>query len=215
MSSISRRISPISRLALCGALCFGFAGLAKAQAVVTAHKMTISLKTLSEMTTNSGDDRFDRVNANTNQLFEACVGHPPTRTQGIYLFIDCSDPDNNQIAAVETQPLTLLSSVGSIDFDNNPNLFVRSTSNHGTVLKSASVPAEITLDCGAPAMASLRGIVDVNYKLLGQDYCPNSAAVKAVGSGSSSLAGGDFIVDDGTSLQAKPRVGGITTFPPP
>jgi hypothetical protein len=211
MSSLSLRIS---RIALCGCLCFAYAGVASAQAVVTGHKMTISLKTLSQMTNSSMDLKFDRVNVNTNDLFEACVGDPPTKTQGIYLFIDCSNLDNNVIAAVETQPLLELAEVGHIDFDDNANLNVKSTSNHGTTLKSASIPAEIELDCGLTAQATLHGIVDINYKALGQDICPNSAAVKAVGTGSSTLAGGDFIVDDGTSFSVKTRAGGIVTFPP-
>ncbi len=211
MSSPSSRVS---RFALCACMCFAFAGMASAQAVVTGHKMSISLKTASQMTNNSGDLKLDRVTVNTNDLFEACVGDPATKTQGIYLFINRNDLDDNRIVAVETQPLTELAEVGSIDFDDDADLFVKSTSNHGATLKSASIPAEIEIDCGPTALAQLHGIVDLNYKALGQEMCPNTASVKAVGKGSSTLAGGDFIVDDGTSLSAKSRAGGITTFPP-
>lgn len=191
---------------LAGALLIGALAPASAHAQVTAHKLKISVKGLGQTVNDANDLKPDSFNANAKDLFEICTGSPPANDEGIYLFLDCEDLDNNMIAAIDTDPLTLLEEIGSIDFDLG-NLVVK---EKGGELKSATVPASIEVDCGEAAL-SAQAIIDVAFKALDSATCPNTANGKMIGVGSEDE---DFIVDQGSSLNAAKRAAAISTFPP-
>jgi hypothetical protein len=183
-------------------------------AIVTAHELTMTIKVTSQGQTNSGEDRFDSSTLKVNDVFELCTGSKPTKTQGVFLFMNCSNLNNNEIDAIGTQPLTGIASVGAINFDLAH--LVDATKNGDR--KSASVPVTLEIDCGGGALvAAVSGIMDIKYSALGQTVCPESAQVKITGSATSNNLGEppSFIVDDGSSVKAKNRSGSIATFPPP
>ena len=205
----------VTRLASVASAFFALAIPLRSQAggaIVTAHQLAITFKTVSQAQSSAGDDKPGKFTASTNDIFESCVGTPPTKTQGIYLFIDCADPNNNTIAAIDTQPmLTTLALLGSITFDLNSG--VQTTKQ--LAITASTVPAQIALSCnGALTTADVFGIVNVKFAALASTICPDSLTVKIIGTGSNPVPG-DFIIDNGSSFNAKKRAAGISTFPPP
>lgn len=167
------------------------------------HPVAITLKTVSQATTGSGELKPDPFTAKSNAIFEVCQGTAPTKTQGIFLLLNC-DGLGNSIVAAETDPtFQILQTVGEMFFDMD--FFVQTTKKMTT--KSASVPVGITLDCnGSTTTVQLRGIMDLKYAIntapIGPAACVESGKVKVVGSGSSP-GPGDFLVDDGSSISFK------------
>jgi hypothetical protein len=177
---------------------------ARAGGPTFVHPVAITLKTVSQTTTNSGDLKPDPFTAKTVAVFEACQEATPTKTQGIFLMLNC-DGLGNSIVAAETSPtFQILQTIGEVFFDMD--FFVQTTKNLDT--KSASVPVAITLDCnGSTTTVQLRGIMDLKYGpntsgVGAPVVCPVSGAVKVVGSGVNSGVG-DFLVDDGSSITIK------------
>ena len=74
-----------------------------------------------------------------------------------------------------------------------------------------SVPAEISIDCGEVELSAF-AIVDINFKDLEGDACPNNAQGKMIGTGT--VLDEDFIVDQGSSINAGTRSASIAAFPP-
>jgi hypothetical protein len=196
-------MTPLSRL-LAFALVFALPMVASAQ--VTAHKLKISIKGLGQTTNDANDLKPDPFGANVKDLFEVCTGNPAAKDEGIYLFIDCANLNNNQIAAIDTDPLALIEDLGSINFALGDA--VQKTKNQD--LKSVSVPADINIDCGQAELSAF-AIIDVNFKDLEGEACPNNAKGKMIGTGS---ADEDFILDQGSSINANTRSGSIAGFPP-
>lgn len=178
-----------------------------ASAQVTAHKVNLSLKGLAQTTTNNDDMKPESFSAKSSDVFEVCTGERPEKDEGVYLFFDCQDLNNNMIAAIDTDPLSLIQDLGSVDLDLD-NAVLKTQNG---VLKSASVPAEIEIEC-EEAVFSTFAILDVNYKDLEDEACPNNAKAKIIGIGD--VEGESFIVDDGSSLDAANRSAAIGAFPP-
>jgi hypothetical protein len=172
---------------------------------------------VSQTTVRSGDDRPDVFVATAKDVFKACVGASPTKTQGVYFFINC-DPFSmafNEIDSVDlsTQPPTRLATVGSITFED-PLI----DSTKGMIRKTAKVPVSITIDCNNThtTTAVLHGIMSLKYSPLAPvNACVDSGKVSLVGSGSSNLPGvpATFIVDNGSGITVKKRSPTITSFP--
>lgn len=196
-------MTPLSKL-LAFALVFALPMAASAQ--VTAHKLKISIKGLEQTVNDANDLKPDPFGANVKDLFEVCTGSPAAKDEGIYLFIDCQDLNNNMIAAVDSDPLELIENIGSVGFDLGDA--VVKTKNQ--VLKSMSVPAGIEIDCGEAELSAF-AIIDINFKALETEVCPNNAQGKMIGVGS---AEEDFIVDQGSGINAGTRSGSIAGFPP-
>ncbi len=202
--------------------CFGIAAAILVAAVppghagggiVTAHPLSITLKTVSQTTNEKGEHRPDPFTAKTGDVFNACVGRPPSKTEGIYLFLNCTSLDlPNEIDAIDTQPLTKRASVGTVSFDTTFKVFA---DKKGT-LKSVSLPVTITIDCTANSVtttAEFHGTMDLNYTPVGTttSVCPMSGKVKVTGTAVG--APGNTIVDDGSSITIKNRSASITTLP--
>jgi len=87
----------------------------------TAHPLSLTLKLAGQTTDKAGDDVVGKLTVKSIDVFEGCTGiSTPTKTEGLYLFINCADPNSNEIDAVDTSgtptsPPTLLASVGSVD----------------------------------------------------------------------------------------------------
>ncbi len=186
------------------ALVFALPWAASAQ--VTAHQVTIKLAGIGQMTNNE-DLKPDKFSANWKDVFEACTGLPPERDQAIFLFIDCANLNSNMIAAMDTDPVALIANIGSVNL--NLGDLVRNEKNG--VLQSAFVPASVEIDCAGAAIEGF-GILDVKFKDLEGEQCPNSASVKLVGTGEAEEA---FIVGNGSTLNAKKRTAAFSNqFPP-
>lgn len=198
----------ISRL-LAFALVFALPLAASAQ--VTAHEVKLSIKGLAQ-TTNSNDFlKPDRFTVNQKDVFGACHGAAPAKDEGIFLFLDCTNVptslNNNTILLMDTNPVTVLGEIGSVNFDLAR--FVQNESSKG--LQSASVPATIEIDCDG-ATVEVFGIMDINFKDLDGTQCPNSASVKVTGTGTEVDV---FSVDNGSSISAQKRSGAFSNdFPP-
>ena len=194
----------ISRL-LSFALVFAMPLLASAQ--VTAHEMKISIKGLAQMTNSNELLKPDKFTANQKDVFQACQGSAPAKDEGIFLFLDCQDLNNNTILAMDTDPVTVLGGVGGVSFDLTR--LVQNQSNNG--VQSASVPASLEIDCDG-ATVEVFGIMDINFKDLDGTQCPNSATMKVTGTGTEVDL---FIVDNGSSVNAQKRTAAFSNnFPP-
>jgi hypothetical protein len=197
------------------ALAVPFSALA-GPTTVTAHLLTMSVKSLSQTTNKKDDDVFDRSSANVKDVFTVCVGNSPAKDEAIYLFLDCADLNHNVIAAIDTNPLFGTAvALGQVNFDTVDMV----VSEKNGVLKSATTLVQIGLSCNAGALdVGLLGIVTLSYSALGANpACPSSGSVKIFGTGTSNLTGiipPNFIVDDGSSISIKKRSGAISTFPP-
>jgi hypothetical protein len=177
---------------------------ARAGGPTLVYPVAITLKTISQTTTNSGDSKPDPFTAHAKAVFEACQEATPSKTQGIFVLWNC-DGLGNSIVAAETEPtFQILQTVGEMFFDMDH--LVRTTKKLTT--KSASVPVAITLDCNSSTTTvQIRGIMDVKFAAntsgMGAPIvCPESAKVKVVGSGHNSGVG-NFVVDDGSSITIK------------
>jgi hypothetical protein len=197
-------MTPLSRL-LAFALVFALPLVASAQ--TTVHKVKLSIKGLGQMTNDANDLKPDPFGANVKDLFEICTGAPAASDEGVYLFINCEDLNDNVIAAIDTNPLALIETLGSVSLDLGDA--VLKTKNQD--LKSVSVPAEISIDCGEAELSAF-AILDVNFKDLEGEACPNTAQGKMIGTGE---ADEPFIVDQGSSINAGTRSGSINVFPAP
>jgi hypothetical protein len=204
-------------------ICFGIAAAAlfalaapsRANAggpIITAQQLAITLKTVSQTDTSSGNLKPDNFTAKTNDIFAACVGTPPTKTQGIYLFLNCSDLSvGGTILAIETQPLTSLAAVGTMAIDTD--LLVATTKDAGMTRTSAIAPVEISISCnGGATTAEFFGVMSLKFSALGSAVCPDSGQVKILGAGHNTPPG-DFIVNSGSSIAVKKRAAGISTIP--
>jgi len=179
---------------------------------ITAHQLTIKIKALSQTTNGKGDDVGDSTGANQKDVFQTCVGTSPTKTQGMYLFLDCSNLNNNVIAAIDTNPLfDTAVGTGDVSFDM---AHMVTTQKKGVLVK-AVVPVDITLSCNGDAThVDATGIMTINYTALGSSpACPSSASVSVTGTGVNPQPG-DFILNSGSSIKAATRSGAIAAFPP-
>jgi hypothetical protein len=183
---------------------------------ITAHLLSMTVKSVNQTTNSASQQKFDRTTGNVKDVFQACVESSPTKTQGVYLFLDCSDLNHNTIAAIDTNPLFATNvPVGEINFDLD-NIVVSTT---GGIVKSSTVPVTVEISCNAGALVTeVSGIMDLQYTALGANpSCPSSGSVKITGSGTSNLTGlipPTFIIDNGSSITVKKRSGSIVVFPP-
>jgi hypothetical protein len=180
-------------------------------AQVTAHKIKISVKAVGQTTNDQEQPRFDRFSGNTKDVLTICGGQAPPKDVDLFLFLDCSDVplslNNNLLAIVDTNPVTLLDEIGSVTFDTT--LFVRNESAKG--LQSAKVPITMELDCGAIALEG-SGVMDLKFTDLDGTQCPSSASAKVTGISNDPIP---FIVDSGSSFSAQSRSAAFSNqFPP-
>ncbi|MFI5317350.1 MAG: hypothetical protein ACHQ6T_16745 [Myxococcota bacterium] len=184
---------------------------------ITAHAVTLNLKTATQITTPKNDDKADKVSANQKDLYTKCVGTPPTKTQGIYLFIDCIQPPaairTHVILAIDTrQPVTRKATVGTITFDT-PS--IRTTKGGGATLSSFKVPAAVHISCnGGTTTAELSGILNLNYSSLNYSGCVMSGSMKFTGTATDPNAPDDLIIDDGSVMKINKRSATIYGAPP-
>jgi hypothetical protein len=200
---------------------------ANAGGPITAQQLSLSLKSVSQTDTNSGDQKPGKHTANTKEVFEACMGNstPPTKTQGIYLFLDCNalnvgtDPVTGTILAIDTAvlPPTALATVGTLTI--HTDFGVLTTKSGGAKPTSVTVPVEVAIDCNASATtAELVGVMTMKLSLLGvSDFCPDSGSIKLLGAGNTedlvTMNPIDFIVDNGSTIGVKKRSADITAIP--
>jgi hypothetical protein len=186
---------------------------ADAGGATTAHQLTMTIKGSAQGTNNSGDGINDRATGSIKDVFALCTESLPTKTQGVYLFLNCDALNDNLIAAVETDPFTGLQEVGSVDFDLANQIV---TTKSGDT-KLITVPVAISLNCnGGALVVEASGIMDIKYSpLAAGPICPLSATLKitGVGTSNSGLIPDSFILDDGSSVKAKNRSGAISSFP--
>ena len=204
------RILGIAILSL--SLCVPLAALA-GTAPVTAHQLSIKLKAISQdPNAPKGAERQDNVSANQKDVYQTCVGSPPTKTQGVYLFINCGDPTVNVIAAIDTDPLfDTAVGIGSLEIDTGHGV---TTSKNGIMTKVV-VPVVVHLSCNTDTThVDAPGIMTMKFSALGtSDSCPLSGSIQILGAGVDP-GPGDFIVNSGSSITIKTRSGSIAAFPP-
>lgn len=179
---------------------------------ITAHPLSIKLKTVTQMSITKGNDRPDNGTANQKDVFESCVASSPTKTQGVYLFMNCADPTINMIAAIDTDPLfDTAVFVGTVLIDTNHGV---GTVKNG-VLTKVIVPVEVQLNCnGGLTQVDAHGILNMKFSALDtSDACPQSGSITFTGTGTDP-GPGDFIVNEGSSITIKNRSGAISSFPP-
>jgi hypothetical protein len=179
-----------------------------ASAQITAHPVKLTLKTVSQTTNNNDDLKPDKFGANWKDVFQACVGTAPAKDEGLFLFIDCQDVNNNMLAAMDTNPVNLLADIGGVSLDLGHAVY----NEKNGLIQSVSVPAAITIDCEG-ASAEVTGIMDIKYKDLDGTQCPNSASAKVTGATDDPETS---IVDNGSSVTAEKRTLAVGTgFPAP
>ena len=180
---------------------------------VTAHQLSIKIKAVSQdPSAIKGNERPATVSANQKDVFETCVGSPPTKTQGVYLFIDCADPTNNVIAAIDTDPLfDTKVAIGTLEIDTTHGV---TTSKIGIMTKVIA-PVVVHLSCNTDTThVDAPGILTMKFSALGSaDSCPLSGSISILGAGVDP-GPGNFIVNSGSSISIKTRSGSISAFPP-
>ncbi|HTO69197.1 MAG TPA: hypothetical protein VMR31_04990 [Myxococcota bacterium] len=220
----SKHVIRSSCAALAGlALLSGPASFARAGSatIVTAHSTNISLHAKTEFTDKSGNDKTDSSNASQKDLYQACVGTKPTKTQGIYAFFtnatdisgNCTTPPTKiDLVALDTSPLTNNGLVGTITLGDP---LIETTKSAGATLTAIKVPATVAIDCGGTTTADLHGILNLNYKQFtkGGPICPISGSLKVTGSATNPSAPNDLVIDDGSSIKINTRDGGISVEP--
>jgi hypothetical protein len=201
------------RVAVSAAACVGIAMplLAHAVGPVTGHLLSMSIRGVSQTTNSKDEDRPRNTSVNAKDVFAGCTSRSPTKSEGVYLFLDCSDLTNNMIAAIDTnRPLDTARFVGTVGFD----LTHAVDSSRKGVLQSKVVPVTVEVACDGGAFLEASGIMTIKYSALGSSpACPLSASVKITGIGYHEPPG-DFIANTGSSITAKKRSGAITAFPP-
>jgi len=192
---------------------------------VTAHKVVLPIKGVSQDNNSSDNDIRHTESVSAQELFGICTGASPTKNQGIYLFLDCANLNNNTIAAVQTSSAstaaTLIHTIGTVEFQTP---VVVTSTNHGTTLTSQKMPAVVHISgcttVGSSVVTDITGIATVNFTKLGALICPNTVKITGTGSGTADLSGtggfsGSFLVDQGTVINGNARSGAIAGFPAP
>ena len=199
-------------------LCVWLPALAHAgTAVFTAHPLAFSLRITNQGINKGGDGVAEHMGGRSQDLFSACVGTPPTKTEAVVLFIDCNDPNTNEIDAVDlaTGTPALLAHIGSLTFPTT--VAVETTTGGGTIPRTEETLAEIDINCTSTVTLTAQVFGVLNVKMLplstGGQVCAESGRIRTVGSGNITSLG-DFIVDDGSSIALKPRLAGIIAPPP-
>jgi hypothetical protein len=192
--------------------------------VTSAHPVAINISVLAQDYFN-GELRPDRERGTSKNILEACLDRPPTRTEALYLFIDCNDPTTNAIEAVNvdasTKPLatvTNLMTVGHVTFDGAHIV----TTTRKTVATSATLPVQVAVSCNSGTTKeltlNLSGIVNLRLSPIGvfstlpDTVCSLNAISRLTGTGfigSDAFDGPgidlDFLVNDGSSMTVKTR----------
>ena len=205
-----RRILSVTALALFAA---GTPFIARAGGtLITAHQLNMSIKVVSQTVNSSKDQKEDKVTVDVKDVFAECRGTPPQKDEAVFLFLACTDLNDNTILAIDTNPVTALEEIGSVDFD----LANRVNTTKNGILKSSLIPVSIELTCnGGDTQIDVTGIMDMNFSPLDPlNACPESASVKITGVGDTPSAGGPFLVNSGSSITVKKRSTSILTVPP-
>ena len=187
----------------------------------TAHPLSLTLKLAGQTTDKAGDDVVGKLTVKSIDVFEGCTGiSTPTKTEGLYLFINCADPNSNEIDAVDTSgtptsPPTLLASVGSVDI-GAPVIDTQKAGSTTAVI----APVKVNISCnGGDTTATLFGILNLKFSpLMVGGSCPFSGSMKIVGFGQDpnvQTPDNEFLVNDGSSLSIGKRSSTITTLPVP
>src|SRR6516162_6430334 len=207
-------MSPRIPVAVLLAIALGGPSWSFAGTTITAHQMSsVTLKTVTQITTSKSDTKPSTNSVNAKELFNLCVGAKPAKNEALFIFFDCAGPPPGtaQIKAINTQPLTDLKDVGTIEFGTP---LVRTTKGGGTTTTTIKAPATVHIDCGAAATADLSGTINLKYTAFPNSgpVCPSNGSMKVTGTAVS--LGTDFVIDDGSILKFNTRDGGITVIPP-
>jgi hypothetical protein len=94
----------------------------------------------------TGDDQLEKESFSEKDLGAACLGNEKLEKGQaviITLFDACSDPNDNEIQIVRTDPFAVLETIGDIDFDDD---LIIATEKKG-VVTTLTVPAEVDVEC--------------------------------------------------------------------
>jgi hypothetical protein len=196
-SSFVRRVAAVFA-------CISLSALASAaRAQESIHSIAFTLKAVTQGTNASADGTQVHSTVRDADIFEACVGTPPTKTQMLSLDIQsCDDPNQNLINAVDGSNMNIvLAGLGSITFVSDRSAL--KTSGGGTVKKSELIPILISIECVAPdASITLSGIADVTYKPFGGTFCPETISARIIGVGMTT-ADPAFLANNGSAMHTK------------
>lgn len=203
-------------------LALALPALASAQGAITAHKLSLSLKAVTQGYSSSMDARPDKFTAKERDLFDHCLGRPPARDEGVYLFFDCADFDSDQtsearILAVDTAPYLGLVDLGVAQIDLEHAVATTKSQD----LTALLAPVRLSLECVGPAPGfeelrlEVQGNLAIKFRELGSERCPYSASAKVTGTGEVHPEPEDFIVTDGSKVSAGKRSSTISMLPLP
>jgi hypothetical protein len=172
----------------------------------SVHSFSITLRSVAQATTTGGDRTAAKSTVRNADIFEACVGQPPTKTQTLDLeFLDCNDPNDlndNLVNAVDGPNFDIVQpAIGAFMFEMDRATY--KSSGGDTVEKSAQIPVLLSIECIAPdASLTLEGIANITFKPFAGTFCPETVKVKLTGFGMTT-ADPAFLANDGSSAHSK------------
>ncbi len=167
---------------------------ADAQTVITTHPVKAKLKLLYQDTGNNDQPKIGKLNLNERDVFEICTGEAPTRTQGIFLSIDCENPSNNRIVAADTDPVSVIEVLGDLNFDEDFSFETESNNGSASVVSTT----ELEINCELLEL-QIRGVANSKFKPLGDaGGCLDSSTLSL--SGPAEFFVENFIVDTGSKV---------------
>jgi hypothetical protein len=180
-------------------------------AITTSHPLSFSLKLVSQTQASNGDDRADKETIDWKEVFEECVGDPPTSKQAIYLFMSCSDLNDNTIMAINTDPVSGIDELGEIDFDLVHQIVIEKNDE----LKQVLMPAVVELQCNMGATdITLQGVMDLKFAGNAPQECPESGKLTLSGSGNTPSVFCNLLMNAGSTITVKKRNSAISGAPP-
>ncbi len=200
-----RSIGVAAALSFCLTLAAGSAHAGVA--IQQGHKFFVSGKAQFQDMNNKGDDVVGSQSLNEKDVGAACTDQEKLQ-KGQFVILTLNnacgpgaDPDNNSIQVVNTDPFTVLATIGNVDFDL---AFALAEEKKGT-LKSVTVPASVTLSCVSGLInlaTTLGGVFEVKYDKDGN--CIESAKAKTL-SGDGTLDGEAVVFDGAKGSAGKPE----------
>ncbi|MBM4335411.1 MAG: hypothetical protein FJ108_05765 [Deltaproteobacteria bacterium] len=198
MSCKTRIRIPVATLvALLPFLALCLPNLASAQTTSTTHALKLGVKGLVQDTGSTGLDAIGKFSASETSLFELCTGSAPTKTQGVFLVIDCDFPSNNRIVAAETSPVvTVLEVLGDLHLESD---FAAEAESASAGLNKLVVPASLDLACTDLSLET-SGVLTLKLSPIstGGPICPVSGSLGF--SGKAIVEGEHVIIDLGSKL---------------
>jgi hypothetical protein len=181
--------------AFCVLLCLG-AGAARAQQ--TAYPLRIAIRGLQQKDAPGGNTKGAHVSVSSADVFQGCVGTPPTSTQDLYVVVsDCTTLSTAPIDAIDAQTSSVIQTIGTVTFDVNDAVYT--SSNGGLTTKRSSMPIQFDVDCTSGTSLSVSGIADVSYTPVDEIFfCAQTVKVRVTGL--AIVPAGGVLVDDGSTF---------------